>query len=90
MILTRKKATKLLEALEKYCKEKKIFISKNKSIRLIKLSKIIIDRYKSVVLVQGKTKFICNDAKYLKKWALHESIRKMQPLVYNIGYMTNL
>ena len=87
MILTRKKALKLLEALDKYCKKHKITMSRNKSIRYIELAKLVFQRYKTVVLIQGNTKFICNSPKFLKKWVLKESLRNMNPLFYNIGYI---
>ena len=90
MVLTRNKAIKLLNALEAYCKSKKIFLSKNKSIRYIHLAKIIFVRYKSVILISGNTKFICNNPKYLKKWAMHESLKGISPLFYHTGYLKDL
>lgn len=76
MTLTKEKACLLLTKLEKYCVGKGIIKGKNKSMRLLDTAKIIMRRYGSVVLVEGNgTKYLCNNAKYLKKWALGESLK---------------
>lgn len=90
MVLTKDKALELLKALNKYCKKHKIAMSRNKSIRYIELAKIVMERYSYVILMHKGTKFICNSPKFLKKWALHESLRNITPLFYNIGYMAFL
>ena len=90
MILTRNKAFELLHALDIYCKSNKIPMPKNKSLRYIQLAKIVFKHYRSIALVDESTKFLCNSPKYLKKWALHESLRNISPLFYNIGYIKNL
>lgn len=82
MVLTRNKAIELLNALDVYCKRKKISLPRNKSMRYIRLAKIIFARYKSVALINENTKFLCNNPKYLKKWAMHESLKGVEPLLY--------
>lgn len=85
MILTRNKAFELLHALDIYCKSNKIPMPKNKSLRYIQLAKIVFNRYKSVALIQGNTKILCNNPKYLKKWAMEESLNNVKPLYYYYG-----
>lgn len=75
MILTKEKALLLFIKLEDYCKKNKVSLSHNKSMRLIELAKIVMRRYGSIVLLDNKTKFLCNNAKYLKKWTFGESLK---------------
>ncbi len=76
MILTQNKAILLFEALEEYCKKHLIHLSHYKSVRLNKIAKIIIHRYNTVILLDTKgNKYLCNNAKYLKKWAYGDSLK---------------
>ena len=82
MILTRKKAAELLFALAAYYKRNNIEISHNKSIRTIELAKEVIKRYTYVVLIDKGGKYLCNNPKYLKKWAMFESLKNVKPLTF--------
>lgn len=75
MKLTKEKALLLFQKLEEYCKRNKIELSPHKSIRLHRIAKIIMQRYGSVIIVNDNgNKYLCNNAKYLKKWAMGESL----------------
>lgn len=90
MILTKEKAKELLEALDKYCKKHKIIMSRNKSIRYIELAKFVFQRYKTVILILGNTRFVCNSPKFLKKWALKESLKNIRPYMRSrLEYLKN-
>lgn len=80
MTLTKERAIELLNKLDSYCKDKGIKISPNKSVRLIWCAKEIINRYHSVVLEENGVRYLCNNPKYLKKWAGLESLKKVTPL----------
>lgn len=75
MVLTKEKSALLFEKLEEFCKENKVNMPRNKSIRLNELAKAVIQRYGSVVLMDDKGKRLCNNAKYLKKWTFRESLK---------------
>lgn len=80
MTLTKEKAIELLNKLDSYCKDNGIKINASKSVRLIYLAKEIINRYHSVILEENGTRYLCNNPKYLKKWARLESLKKVSPL----------
>lgn len=80
MILTRKKAAELLFALAAYYKQNNIKITHNKSMKFIELAKDVIERYTYVLLIDRNGKYLCNNPKYLKKWAMFESLRNINPL----------
>lgn len=80
MTLTKEKAMELLDKLDSYCKDKGIKINSNKSVRFIWYAEKIINRYHSVILVENGTRYLCNNPKYLKKWARQESLKKVSPL----------
>lgn len=86
MILTRKKAAELLFALAAYYKRNNIQITHNKSMKFIELAKTVMLRYGYVLLVENKgksiEKYLCNNPKYLKKWAMFESLKNVKPLTY--------
>lgn len=78
MILDRNKAFKLLKALDTYCGERYIKLSKGN----ISLAKMIINRYHSVVLLgDDGTMYLCNNPRHLKKYAMQESLRKTNPFI---------
>ena len=80
MILTRKKAAELLFALATYYKQNNIKATRNKSMKFIELAEDVIERYTYVILLDESGKYLCNSPKYLKKWAMFESLRKVKPL----------
>lgn len=86
MIMDRTKAIRLLHMLDTYCKQEGIYkgkgmkFSHNRSMRLIWLAKQVMDRYHGVVLEEEGVRYLCNNPKYLKKWAMLESLRKVDPL----------
>lgn len=83
MILTREKAVSLFSKLNDYCKKNNIKVSTPTNGRYTKLARIILQRYKYVVLVNNNNdKFICYSPKYLKKWAMKESLKHLSPLSY--------
>lgn len=78
--LTRTKASMLLNKLYAYCVKNNIVLPKDKEkIRLV-LANIVIERYKYVILIDSKTKLLCNNPKYLKKWVLFKNIKSTRPL----------
>lgn len=86
MILTRKKAAELLFALAAYYKRNNIQITHNKSMKFIELAKVVMQRYDYVLLVEfhrekSIEKYLCNNPKYLKKWAMFESLKNIKPLI---------
>lgn len=82
MILTRKKAAELLFALAAYHKRNNMKISQDKSLRTIELAGKVIERYTYVILVDKGSKYLCNNPKYLKKWAMLESLHNVKPLTF--------
>ena len=78
--LTKIKAWMLLMKLHSCCVKNNIALPKNKEKRYLVLSNIIFERYKYVILIDGKTKLLCNNPKYLKKWALSRNIKSIRPL----------
>ena len=81
MILTRAKAISLFLKLDKYCKEHHLKIKSKSCGNYIGLAKIIMQRYRYVILVNEKhDRFICYNPKYLKKWALGETLKHVSPL----------
>lgn len=82
MILTRIKAALLLQKLDNFCKENNLKVATKGNGKYIGLAKIVMRRYKYVILVTKHTKFICNNPKFLKKWALKESVKHISPLSY--------
>lgn len=81
MVLTRIKAIDLLYKLNVYCRQHHVDLPKNKSIRLIAIAKIVIDRYGSVILKDNTGSYLCNNPKHLKKFALQESFKHASPFV---------
>lgn len=81
MILTRKKAAELLFALAKFYKKNKIPITHNKSMKFNELALDVMRRYTYVILLDESGKYLCNNPKYLKKWAMFESLRNVKPLI---------
>lgn len=78
MVLDKDKAFKLLKALNAHCRQKHIVLHRGK----ISLAKIIMDRYKYVVLMKDDgTKYLCNNPKHLKKFAMQENVKKANPLI---------
>lgn len=78
--LTRTKASMLLNKLYACYVKNNIVLPKDKEkIRLV-LANIVIERYKYVILIDGNTKLLCNNPKYLKKWALFRNIKSTRPL----------
>ncbi len=81
MILTRATAFSLFQKLDNFCKENGIKVATNANGRYIRLARIILQRYKYVILVKkNHDKVICYSPKYLKKWAMKESLKKVSPL----------
>lgn len=78
--LTKIKAWMLLTKLEACCTKNNIALPKNKEKRYLVLSNIIFERYNYIILIDGKTKLLCNNPKYLKKWALSRNIKSIRPL----------
>lgn len=76
MKLTKEKAVLLLQKLMEFCVWKGIIkIPKSQSLRYYEAAGIIMRRYGSIVLVDSdNTKYLCNNVKYFKKWALGESL----------------
>lgn len=70
----------LLNKLYAYCVKNNIALSKDKEKMCLVLANIVIERYKYVILIDGKTKLLCNNPKYLKKWALFRNIKSTRPL----------
>lgn len=81
MILTRDKATRLLCCLEEFCKGKGITLPRNKDERYIKLAKMVMQRYGSVVLVDDVCKTLCNNPKALKRWVMLNSTKNTLPCI---------
>ena len=84
MILTRAKAISLFQKLNDYCKENHLKVkSKSCSSTYIGLARIIMQRYNFVILVNDNhDKFLCHNPKYLKKWALQQSLKHISPISY--------
>ena len=77
MTLDKEKAVLLLEKLEHFCINKGIGLPRDKSLRYIKLARMIMNRYGAVVLIDDdSTKFLCNNYKYLKRWAFRQTADK--------------
>ena len=77
MTLNKENAASLLEKLEYFCKYKGIELPKSKSLSYIELAGMVIRRYGSIVLVEDNgTKYLCNNPKYLKRWALGQQANK--------------
>lgn len=81
MTLNRNQAYNLMVALDKFCRKRHIKLSRNLSIRYLELANIILSRYGGVILVEGSIKYLCNNPKHLKKFALQESIKKASPII---------
>lgn len=79
MILTKDKAIKLFDKLEKYCKEHKINMPHDSNLRTLQFAKIIMRRYGSIVLVDTSNnnviKFRCNNYRYFKRWTYEQSLK---------------
>lgn len=78
--LTRTKAWMLLMKLHSCCVKNNIALPKDEEKLYLVLANIILKRYKYVILIDGKTKLLCNNPKYLKKWALFRNIKSTRPL----------
>lgn len=77
MTLDKEKAALLLEKLEQFCNSRNIGLPKDKSLRYIRLARIVMQRYGAVVLIDDdSTKFLCNNYKYLKRWAFRQTADK--------------
>ncbi len=77
MTLDRQKARLLLEKLEWFCMYKGIGLPKDKSLRQIELARMVMQRYGTVVLLDDNgSKFLCNNHKYLKRWAYRQAASK--------------
>ncbi len=73
MTLDRQKARLLLEKLGYFCMYKGIGLPKDDSLRQIELARMVIQRYGAVVLMDDDgSKFLCNNHKYLKRWACRQ------------------
>lgn len=91
MVLNKEKAALLLDKLADYCEDHHIDLLPNKSLRYLELADMVIHRYGTVVLVEDNgDKYLCNNARYFKKWALKESMGKTgSPLkLSNCGKIT--
>lgn len=84
MILDLTKAKELLQALDAYCRYNHIKLPKGQSVRYIALAKIVMDRYHSIVIASEGCKYLCNNPKYLKKFALGESLKKTPLLIWRL------
>lgn len=80
MILTKEKSNRLFSELLSYCKHNLVPMPHNKSLKALFISRIIIDRYHYVILLEDNTKYLCNNYRYLKKWTLGESLKDIKPL----------
>lgn len=78
--LTRTKASMLLNKLYACCVKNNISLPKDKEKMHLVLANIVFERYKYVILIDGNTKLLCNNPKYLKKWALFRNIKSTRPL----------
>lgn len=77
MVLTKEKAALLLEKLWYFCQYKGIGLPKDASLRDIELARMVLQRYDAVVLVDDDdTKYLCNNPKYLKRWACRQTTLK--------------
>lgn len=78
MILSKEKAALLLEKLWHFCQCKGIGLPKDASLRDIELARMVLRRYGTVVLMDDDgTKFLCNNPKYLKRWAHKQTTLKV-------------
>jgi len=53
----------------------------NKSMMFNELALDVMRRYTYVILLDESGKYLCNNPKYLKKWAMFESLRNVKPLI---------
>lgn len=77
MILDKTKAFTLLMRLLAFCKSHSISLPKGESLKYYSVARIVTRRYGTVVLVDNDdTRYLCNNYKYLKRWALGQSTGK--------------
>ena len=73
LILDKAKAALLLHSLDLYCcrdsKKSKKKLARGRATRYKEYANKIIARYGAVILVDGSDKYLCNNPKYLRKWA---------------------
>lgn len=77
MILSRKKAAELLFALGTFYKRKGM-----ENIDFSFLSKDIIDRFSIVLIIDNGKRYLCNNPKYLKKFAMYEDTANDNPFLH--------